>query len=168
MNGQTASRSRRALPGVIGAGLVLLALAAGLWRTEGDGDRGGGDGVAADTGDGGDGGDGAIVAEGERAAYVARFCALERVEVSRDVRPDDAGPVPGLLRVTGVLLNRGDRAVRSVQVVILPEDSSGKVIGMFREDVLRGARLGPGASRAFDFTLPERREFSGRFQSEVR
>lgn len=112
--------------------------------------------------------DDAITDEGERAAYVASSVILEEVSLGVDPKPgEDAGVVAGVLRVSGKIVNKGAKAIRKVRIVASPKDGSGKVVASYREEVLRGARLGPGESRPFRFVIPANKELSGELDARA-
>jgi hypothetical protein len=112
--------------------------------------------------------DDAIRNEDERLAYVAASVEIVDLAIGSDPKPDDAGIVPGVLRVSGTVRNKGDRAVRTVRLIVNPQSSTGKVLGTYIEDVLRNQRLGPGESKAFKFQIPEKPDYAGKFMHEVR
>lgn len=109
-----------------------------------------------------------VVDEAERKDYLAKYVELSELKVEPDQKPDDAGPVQGLLAAQGVVSNKGPRGLRSLKVVILPEDASKNVLGAYTEDVLSGQRLAPGDSKAFKFTVPAKPGFAGTFQQHLK
>jgi hypothetical protein len=112
--------------------------------------------------------DDAITDEDERLQYVVASIEVPDLSISHDQKPDDAGPVKGLLKVSGTALNKGARAIRSLRVIIHLQSASGTVLGTYLEDVLNGSRLGPTEKKPFKFIIPEKPEFAGQFKSELR
>ena len=113
-------------------------------------------------------GDDTIVDEEERLAYIAQFVTVTGLEVGPDQKPDDAGPVGGLFSVKGTVKNNGTRGLKTIRLVVHPQDASGNVLGTNIQDVLFNKRLGPGESRDFKFVIPEKKEFAGKFTHELR
>src|SRR5262249_27414284 len=100
--------------------------------------------------------DDTITDEEERLEYVSKHDHVEGLRIGPAYKPgDDAGIVPGLVRVSGTVYNDGDRGVKTIRVVVNPQDASGKVISSFQEDALGGKRLAPHDSRTFKFDIPE-------------
>lgn len=108
--------------------------------------------------------------EEERAAYLSEHCRLEGLTIAPDTRPDDKEViVPGLMRVSGTLFNEGSRKLHKAFVHIYPKDETGKVLGSFVENVAsKRGPLAPGDSRAFSFTIPDKKGFAGEFGHSLR
>lgn len=109
-----------------------------------------------------------ITDETERLAYIASLIELVDLQVGPDQKPDDAGPVPGLFRVSGVIKNNGDRAISQANLMINPRDDKDQVVGSYVEDILHGRRLGPRDSKPFRFQIPERPNSTGRFSHSLK
>lgn len=106
--------------------------------------------------------------EAEREAYVRDFVRVEEVRIEPDQDPD-GNPVPGLMRVYGIVINKGEREVHRVVFTIVPKDASGQGMAAYNDDVVhQGGPLGPGQERDFSFTIPKREGFSGQFDQAVR
>jgi hypothetical protein len=112
--------------------------------------------------------DDTITDEAERLAYVKSSIGIEDLAIGPKPKPGDAGIVPGLLEVSGKVLNKGPRGIRTVNLVVNLQDNDEKVIGTYFEDLLHGQRLDANDSRAFRFEVPEKKEFQGRFLHEIR
>jgi hypothetical protein len=108
----------------------------------------------------------AVMTDEERRAYIQAHVVAEGVEVGVDTKEEEGKtiPIPGLLRVRGQVLNKGDRGVTPITLQVLLLDKQDKVLGAYLEDVSGGKRLEPGASRAFTFQLPDNREWGGTFK----
>lgn len=108
----------------------------------------------------------AVMTDEERRAYIQAHVVAEGVEVGVDTKEEDGKtiPIPGLLRVRGTVVNKGDRGVTPVTLQILLMDKQDQVLGAYLEDVSAGKRLEGGASRAFTFQLPDNREWGGTFK----
>lgn len=112
-----------------------------------------------------------LVPEEEREKYIADFVTTSSVTIGSDEAVDVNGAakkVAGLLRVHGKVKNSGDRKVRPVRLSLQIFDASDKVIGSYFEDVTAGGPLNPGEERDFKFTIPEKKEFAGKFQQKLR
>lgn len=107
--------------------------------------------------------------EAERVAYVKGFVRVDGLEIGPDMGPSGDTRVPGLLRVKGSVVNAGERAVDKVVLTVFPQDAGGEVIAVHVEDVAKkGGPLGPGQTRAFAFTIPDKKAFEGAFDYELR
>ncbi len=107
----------------------------------------------------------ADMTEAERRAYLAQFVRVEEFEVGPDQPSPDEPPVPGLLAVTGEVVNLGERRIERVFLAVHPVDEAGEVLAELLEDVARG--LPAGARRRFRFTIPEDSSSAG-FEYEIR
>lgn len=110
----------------------------------------------------------ALMTDEERRAYIQAHVVVEDLVVDADTKEGEKGdtvPVPGLLRAHGKVINKGDRPVNPItlQLLLLGKDGQ-EVIGAYLEDVSGGARLEPGATRNFAFTLPDKKEWGGTFK----
>jgi hypothetical protein len=150
----------------VGAAIAIAAAWIAYSKLAADG--GGGSSSAVGTAKDGGSADESFASEDERIAYVAATVEVADLAIGPDQKPDDAGPVPGVLRVSGAAHNKGDRALRSIRIVVHPQSNTGKVLGTYIEDILRNERLGPGETKVFKFMIPEKPEFSGKFMHEVR
>ena len=113
----------------------------------------------------------ALVPEEERRAYVADFVTVRDLELLPDTKPvGDGGvaPVPGLLRDGGVVRNAGTRPVTPVNLVVHLLDGTNDVLGTFIEEVTSKRKLDPGAERRFEFKVPDKKGFEGKFLHSLR
>lgn len=109
------------------------------------------------------------MSEAERVEYVKQNVRVEDLKVGPDTKPDGPEPVPGLLRISGTLVNAGPKVVKSVHLAVYPKDAAGKVLGSHMEDPLvKTGPLAPGESRDFWFHIPEKRDFAGDFGHSLR
>ncbi|MEL6190090.1 MAG: FxLYD domain-containing protein [Myxococcota bacterium] len=107
--------------------------------------------------------------EEERLAYIRAFVRIDGLAIGPDLRPDSDEPVPGLLRVQGEVVNEGEREIERVFLEVFPMDDAGAVLAAHVEDVVRrGGALEPGQRRAFRFTIPDKKAFTGRFDHGLR
>ncbi len=104
----------------------------------------------------------------ERRAYVDAHMSVSDVDIGADEKPDGEGEVPGLLRVTGQVSNTGDRNIKDVRLVLFMLDDSDEVVGTFLENILDKRDLPPGDKKPFKFTIPDKKEYSGRFRHKLR
>jgi len=112
----------------------------------------------------------ATMTDEERKAYVKDHVTVEDLIVDADTKPGEDGKdivVPGLLRATGTVKNNGDKPVTPVTLVIHMTGANEEVIGSFLEDVSGQKPLAPGASRPFKFTLPDKKDWSGKFKQAL-
>jgi hypothetical protein len=112
-----------------------------------------------------------VVSEEERAAYVQANVTASDVKIDSDLKPDADGgmvKIAGLLRVSGRVTNNGDRPVKPVHLMLNLLGETNEVLGTFLEDVTGGRPLEPAESREFKFTIPEKKEFNGRFQHKLK
>lgn len=112
--------------------------------------------------------DDGVMTDAEREAYVKEFVRAVDVKVGADTKPESDEAVPGLLRVTGKVINEGDETIDRVVMVVFPKDAKGEVIAMDQQDVIIDAPLEPDEIREFRFQIRDRPEFSGAFDHEVR
>lgn len=107
--------------------------------------------------------------EEERIAYVRAHIRVDGLEIGPNMKPDRDEPVPGLLEVRGTVINDGDQTVDRVFLHVYPKDEAGKVIGSHVENLARkGGLLDPGEKRDFLFTIPDKKEFGGTFDHELK
>lgn len=106
--------------------------------------------------------------EEERLAYLESSVRVRDMAVRATKKPDSEEVVPGLLEVTGVLENQGDRPLEKAVVVVYPKDAAGEVIGGHYENVIIRGALQPGESRNFRFAIPDKKEFGGEFTHGLR
>lgn len=116
----------------------------------------------------GDAAKAALMTDEERRAYIREHVVASDIEVGADTKEGENGetmPVPGLLRARGRVTNNGTRPVTPVtlQLLLLGKDGA-EVIGAYVEDVSGGKRLEPQATRDFQFTLPDKKEWGGTFR----
>jgi hypothetical protein len=107
------------------------------------------------------------MSEEERLRYIADHVQLADVAIGPDTEPDSDQPVPGLLRVTGKILNQGDRWIDKAVLVVYPKDAQGEVLAVDQSDVIPKGRLKAGAVDEFSFQIRDREEFSGDFDFEL-
>lgn len=105
--------------------------------------------------------------EEERIAYVKAHVRVEGLELGPDTEPDSDKVVPGLYRVTGTVVNEGDRKIDKVILAVYPKNEAGRVLGSYVENIADGG-LAPGASGSFRFVVPEKKEYGGTFDYKVR
>lgn len=105
--------------------------------------------------------------EEERVAYVKANVRAADLDIVPDTKPGMDEEVPGLMRVTGKLVNEGDRWVDKVIVVVYPKDAAGEVLGVEQADVVE-TRLEPEEIIDFHFQVRKRPEYSGNFDHELR
>lgn len=113
-----------------------------------------------------------VVEEGEmdeaaRLEYVKQFIRVNDLTIGPDLKPDSEEPVPGLLRVSGQVVNSGERSINKVNLFVYPQDDQGEVLGSHIQDVVVGPALTPGEVRPFKFQIPEKKAFSGQFQHKL-
>ena len=106
--------------------------------------------------------------DAEREAYLKQHVTLENLALGPDRKPKDEGLVPGLLRFSGTVRNRGTRTLAEAHLSVYPHDTEGKVIASYLEEILDGRALGPGETRDFAFRIPARSAFSGAFSHRLR
>lgn len=112
-----------------------------------------------------------LVPEEERAKYIEQFVTTSSVTVKADMVPDGEGGekrVAGLLRVRGLVKNNGDRPVRPVRLLVTTHADDDKVLGTYLEEITVGEPLRAGEQREFTFTIPDKKEFNGKFQHKLR
>jgi hypothetical protein len=113
------------------------------------------------------------LAEQEREEYVrAGKVEIKELKIDPDTKPGlDGGVefVPGLLRVSGQVVNNGDKTVGSARLTVTTYDDANKVLGVYVEDVIKQAPgvLGPGESRPFKWQIPDKKGFSGKFDQKL-
>jgi hypothetical protein len=109
--------------------------------------------------------------EAERAAYLKEHVEVRDLHIDPATKPGvDGGavqPVPGLLLVSGVVVNTGDKAVGSAKLTIELLDASGTVLGQYREDIIPRIGLPAGAQHPFKFDVPEKKGFEGKFSHRI-
>lgn len=104
------------------------------------------------------------MSEEERKKYVQDHISIDAIDIVPNMKPDGDAPVPGLLEVKGTVMNNGDKEIDRVFLHVFPMDDAGEVIGSHIENVARkGGFLKPGERRDFAFTIPERKEYAGKF-----
>ncbi len=109
------------------------------------------------------------MSEEERLAYVKAHIRVDGLEIGPNMKPDGDAPVPGLLEVRGTVFNDGDKTVDRVFLHVYPKDEAGKVIGSHIENLARkGGLLDPGEKRDFAFTIPDKKEFGGEFDHQIK
>lgn len=122
-----------------------------------------------------------LEADEDRLRYIEQFITLTDLKLGPDTRPADLPPgdprptedsgfveIGGLWRFSGVMTNQGELPIRHVDLVLNPTDASDNVLGSYVEDILHGTPLEPGASKPFKFTIPAKKEYSGRFLHRLR
>ncbi len=112
----------------------------------------------------------ALVTDAERAAYIQSHVRVEPLLVDPDTQIGPEGTtvtIAGLLKVHGTVKNGGDKAIDKLILILNPVGSDGAVVGSYREDVSLNRRLGPNEERAFEFRIPDKKEFSGEYQHRV-
>lgn len=109
-----------------------------------------------------------LMTEEERQAYVKEHVRVVDLKVGPDTKPDSEEPVPGLLRVTGKVINEGDREIDRVVVVVFPKDGKGEVMAIDQQDVIIDLPFEPDEIREFRFQIRDRPGFSGTFDHELR
>jgi hypothetical protein len=118
--------------------------------------------------------DGQVVApsgkltEEQRLVYVQQHIVVSEIQLVPDTKPDSDEVVPGLFRVSGVVVNNGDRKIDLITLTVHPENAAGEVIGTYNENIAGAKGLEPGAKREFKFQVPEKKEYGGRFRHTVR
>jgi len=115
--------------------------------------------------------DAVIEDEEARAKYVEEHLEVTGLDIAPDTKPGDDGGVlrvGGLLRVTGLVTNKGDRAVKNARIGVHVMDASGNVIGSYFHDVAGNKRLAPKEARPFKFQIPEKKEYGGKFTFSLR
>lgn len=154
-------------------GLVLLAL--GVWfalsliKTE----PGAGDRAARTLADStvGKAVKAALVPEEERMAYIAKSVTVSDLKIEGDHKPGEDGGtlrIGGLLRVTGKVINNGDRPVKPVNMILTTFGETNEVLGSYVESLTGDRTLEPGASHEFKFEIPEKPGFQGRYDQKLR
>lgn len=138
--------------------MVLVLLGLGWWMFAAGPDQ-----VAAPTPV-----DDGVMTDEEREAYVKEFVRAVDLRIGPDRKPDSDEVVPGLLRVTGKVINEGDETIDTVVVVILPKNAEGKVMAMDQQDVIIDEPFEPEEIREFHFQIRDRPGFSGAFDHELR
>ncbi len=108
------------------------------------------------------------MSEEERLAYVEKFVAVNDLQLGPDTKPDSTEPVPGLFRVSGTVVNNGDRKIDQINLAVYPENAQGEVIGSYLDNIAGSEGLAPGASRVFHFQIPEKKEYGGTFRHALR
>jgi hypothetical protein len=103
----------------------------------------------------------------ERRAYLAASVTVKDLALRPSLKPGTQEAVPGMLEIAGEVHNGGARPVTSVRLLVYPKDAGGQVLGTFQEELARRP-LAPGESRPFRFLVPEKKEFSGQFDHELR
>jgi hypothetical protein len=114
---------------------------------------------------------GLIEDEHERETYVEKNLEITGFDIGPDTKPDEDGGVKhvgGLLRVSGLVTNKGDRAVRTARIGVHIQDANGNVIGSYFNDIAGDKKLAPGESRPFKFQIPEKKEYGGKFTFSLR
>jgi hypothetical protein len=109
-----------------------------------------------------------VMTEEERQAYVREHVRAVDLKIGPDLKPGTDEPVPGLLRVTGKVINEGDETIDAVVVVVLPKNEEGEVMAMDQQDVIIDDPFEPGEIREFRFQVRDRPGFSGAFDHELR
>lgn len=112
-----------------------------------------------------------IMPEEERLAYVKQHVTIKELHVDPDTKPGpDASvlEVKGLLRVTGIAENNGDKPVTPVRLILHLQDDTGGVLGTYIEDVTGTKPLEAGKPKSFRFTIPDKKDFHGKFLQEIR
>ena len=106
--------------------------------------------------------------EEERLAYVAEHVVVNELQLVPDTKPDSEEIVPGLFRVTGIVINKGDRKIDRIILNVFPENAQGEVIGTYVQNIAGAKGLEPGATQDFKFQVPEKKEYGGKFRHAVR
>lgn len=112
----------------------------------------------------------ALVSDAERAAYIAQHITVQGPLVDPDTQIGPDGntiTIAGLLKAHGSVKNNGDKAIEKLILVLNPLDAEGKVLGSHREDITLNRRLNPQEERAFQFRIPDKKEYSGEYQHRV-
>jgi hypothetical protein len=112
-----------------------------------------------------------ITGDAEREKYVTANLEITGLDVGPDVKPGDDGGVinvGGLYKAAGLVKNKGDKAVKNATIVLNIMDDKGTVIGTYFHDVVGNKRLAPGEERPFKFTIPEKKEYAGKFTHKLR
>ena len=110
----------------------------------------------------------ASMTEAERRAYIQQHITLENLDLGPDLKSQDDGPVPGLLRFNGTVRNRGTRILAKADLSVYPHDVRGNVMASYVEEILDGRGLHPGETRDFSFRIPARPVFTGAFSHRLR
>jgi len=108
----------------------------------------------------------AIMGDEERRKYIAHFVEVSDLSVDPDTKSAEDGGVtvvPGLLRVTGVVENKGDEPVDEIVLILHPLGETNEVLSTYSEDIAGGRPLAPGQKKPFKFLIPEKKEYGGRF-----
>lgn len=107
--------------------------------------------------------------EAERLEYVKVHVKVEGLEVGAETRDEGNTVIPGVLLVTGELVNTGDRKLGKAVVALYPKDEAGEVIAAQNQDVLaKRGPLEPGGRRSFSITMPQLPDFGGEMGHGVR
>jgi hypothetical protein len=106
--------------------------------------------------------------EEERLAYVAKHVVVNDLQLVPDTKPDSDEIVPGLFRVTGIVVNNGDQKLDEIILQVFPENAQGEVIGTYVQNIAGPQGLEPGGTRDFKFQVPEKKEYGGKFRHAVR
>ena len=102
--------------------------------------------------------------EEERKAYINDHITVTGLEIAPNMKPGLDEAVPGLLEVRGKVQNNGERKIDRVFLHVFPMNEAGDVISTHIENVAKaGGLLSPGDDRDFKFTIPDKKEFSGKF-----
>lgn len=109
-----------------------------------------------------------VLTEEQRLVYVQQHVVVSEIQLVPDTKPDSDEVVPGLFRVSGVVVNNGDHKIDLITLTVHPENAAGEVIGTYNENIAGPKGLEPGAKRDFKFQVPEKKEYGGRFRHTVR
>lgn len=111
-----------------------------------------------------------VMTPAERTAYVESNVTVTELEVKPDTKPDGEGgqiPVGGLLQVTGTVMNNGDKPITPVNLRIDLVGDNDEVLASITDDVTKGRALAPATPKPFKFTVPDRKNFSGKFNHKL-
>ncbi len=106
--------------------------------------------------------------EEERVKYVADHVRVSGVTIGPDKMPDTDKPVPGLLRVAGEVSNSGPKVIQKVTLAVFPQDEAEKVLGSYYQNIAPAGGLKPNEVQKFNFQIPKRPNFGGKFRHSLR
>lgn len=106
--------------------------------------------------------------EEERLEYIAAHVRVSGVTMAPDKMPDSEKPVPGLLRVSGEVSNSGPKRLQKVTLAVFPQDETEKVLGSYYQNITPPGGLKPNEVQKFNFQIPKRPNFAGKFRHSLR
>ncbi len=104
----------------------------------------------------------------ERVAYLNEHVQLQELKLAPDTEPNSEKVVPGLLRITGKVMNQGERTVEEAHLMVLPKNADGKIVSSYIDHVLAKGPLKPGELRPFLFRVPAKPDYDGSFDHKWR